>query len=286
MKMLLKDIFDLARRLRNIRRSKFVGITAGELARSYAKMEAKYLQSNYLKSQPQSPQEILGYQFNFLSYGTLRYLFNEIFLRQEYCFITDNKKPFIIDCGSNIGAAILYFKKLYPGASIIGFEPSEQAFEVLKSNIEGNGLQNVTIYNLGLSGQEDEQEFYFDPSNISNLRMSFVKERVQGVSTFVKTTTLSKYINQTVDFLKMDIEGSEIFVIEELHETQKLSFIKEMVIEYHHHIDKESDNLSYMLHLLEQNNFGYQISGNFPLPPAKGDFQDIMIYAYRKCYST
>jgi FkbM family methyltransferase len=209
MKALFKDILRLAWRLRHIKQSRFVGITAGDMARAYAKIESKYLQSNYLKSQPQSPQEILGYQFNFLSYGTLRYLFNEIFLRQEYCFITDNKSPFIIDCGSNIGASILYFKKLYPNARIIGFEPSEQAFDVLKSNIEGNGLQNVTIYNLGLSGWEDEQEFYFDPSNISNLRMSFFKERVQGVSTLVKTTTLSKYINQTVDFLKMDIEGSE-----------------------------------------------------------------------------
>jgi FkbM family methyltransferase len=285
MKM-LKDILKLAWRKRQIKKSTFVGITAGEMARTYAKIETKYLQSNYLKSQPRSPQEILGYQFNFLSYGTLRYLFNEIFLRQEYCFLTDNKSPFIIDCGSNIGASILYFKKLYPNASIIGFEPSEQAFNVLKSNIEGNGLQNVTIYNLGLSGWEEEQEFYFDPSNVSNLRMSFVKERVQGVSTLVKTTTLSKYINRTVDFLKMDIEGSESFVIEELHETQKLPLIKEMVIEYHHHIDKEADKLSYMLGILEQNNFGYHISSNLPGPSAKGDFQDIMIYAYRKCDST
>lgn len=278
-------MFNLARRAIQIRRAHFVGLTGGEVARAYAAIELGYLQRKYLTRRSKSWKALLGYRFNFLTYESLRYLFDEIFLGQDYCFVPDTPSPFIIDCGSNIGASILYFKKLYPHARIIGFEPFRQAFDVLQSNVNENKLQDVAVYNLGLSGRCDEQEFYYDPANVGRLRMSFVEGRITGASTLVKTTTLSQYIDQTVDFLKMDIEGSELSVMEELSEAGKLSFIKEMKIEYHHHISQTSDNLSQMLRLLERNGFGYQMRGSFGSPPSRGKFQDILIYAYRKSVS-
>ena len=63
---------------------------------------------------------------------------------------------------------------------------------------------------------------------------------------------------------------------------EKLDFIKEMTIEYHHHIEKGVDELSKMLKILESNNFGYQISGDLHLPIERETFQDLMIYAYKK----
>ena len=87
---------------------------------------------------------------------------------------------------------------------------------------------------------------------------------------------------EDVDFLKIDIEGSELEVIEELSNAKKLRYVKQMVIEYHHHIARESDVFSRMLRLLEDAGFGYQIESFLGRPFAREQFQDIIVYVYRK----
>src|ERR1044071_4816990 len=49
--------------------------------------------------------------------------YEEIFKRENYKVDFATNDPFIIDCGSNIGLSIIYFKTRYPNAKIIGFEP-------------------------------------------------------------------------------------------------------------------------------------------------------------------
>ena len=52
----------------------------------------------------------------------------EIFDQQIYRFNTSNSKPYIVDCGANIGLSIIYFKQLFPNAEIVAFEPDEKIF--------------------------------------------------------------------------------------------------------------------------------------------------------------
>ena len=83
--------------------------------------------------------------------------------------------------------------------------------------------------------------------------------------------------------LKMDVEGSEMEILTELNASGKLKLIREMCIEYHHHIDPESDRLSEFLALLEQNGFGYHLSASFRKKGAQvKKFQNILIHAYQK----
>lgn len=278
-----KDRIRLIRQARNIGKGKALGISRNELAQAFIKVGSKSLQNKYFETKLESPIEVLGYRFNFVAYGSFNYLFNEIFLEEDYFFTTQKKRPFIVDCGSNIGASILYFKKLYPKASIIGFEPFEQAFHVLRLNIDDNKLQDVTVYNLALAESDNQQKLFYDPSKPGSLRISLLEERIKGTSIPIQTTVLSKFITQTVDFLKIDIEGSELAVLEELNKSKKLSLVEEMAIEYHHHIDKNIDCLSHMLSILEQNNFGYHVHCHFGKSLLKKvQSQDIMIYAYKK----
>ena len=275
---LLRQVIWILRQAIRLRINGSFGNGDGGLARTYAKVELKCLWSSLFGAKLDPTENVAGYKIKALTYASLRSLLHEIFLDQDYYFLTDKESPLIIDCGSNIGASILYFKKLYPNARIIGFEPFPQAFQALRSNIEMNGLQNVTVFNLALSDKNGEQTLFYESA--SPLRMSF--QRAQGGSISVGTTMLSKYIDQPVDLLKMDIEGAELHVIEELNETKRLPLIDQMIVEYHHHINKETDCLSRMLHILEDNKFGYQLRGTFVRPSPKGQFQDILIYAYRK----
>ncbi len=80
----------------------------------------------------------------------------------------------------------------------------------------------------------------------------------------------------------MDIEGAEISVLKELIKSNKLRYIKQLVIEYHHHIIEHDDFGSKILKLLEDVGFGYQIETSFLYPRQKVHFQDILIYAYNK----
>jgi hypothetical protein len=54
-----------------------------------------------------------------------------------------------------------------------------------------------------------------------------------------------------------------------------------MVIEYHHHMQADDDRLSELLRVLEAEGFGYQIACP-ERPHARGEFQDVHVYAYRK----
>ncbi len=226
---------------------------------------------------------IVGNKVRFNYFNTLRDLFTEIFIDQCYWFTTETKEPVIIDCGSNFGQAVIYFKMMYPKARITCFEPDDHTFSILKHNIESNGIQGVEMHNKAVSDQDGEINFYNIEDNKSSVVMSTIKERVpNSTKSVVEATRLSRYINSTVNFLKMDIEGSELSVLKELKESGKLQYIKQMVIEYHHHIIEHEDLGSTILTLLEDAGFGYQIEADFFYPRKQVHFQDILIFAYNK----
>jgi len=279
----IQDGIDMIRQVRRIRRGDSPGIPRYELLRAYIKVHCKYLQSKYFGVKHEPPIEILNYRFDFTDYHNFRFLFHEIFLSQDYHFTTEKGSPYILDCGSNIGSSILYLKKIFPRAIIDGFEPFDHAFHVLKRNIEVNHLEDVTVHKLALSDRNGSRPLFYDPSKPGSLVRSLCQERVEDAASItVETTTLSSYIDRTVDFLKMDIEGSEMAVMQDLHDDKKLPLIQKAAIEYHHHIVKDADCLSHLLHILEQNNFGYHVHSILGHPHWRGQAQDIMIYAYRK----
>ena len=84
-----------------------------------------YLKTFFFKryNSKEDVADIAGFSVHFCDYHTLSTLFVEIFIKQEYYFNTANPAPVILDCGSNIGMAALYFKFLYPEAIIQCFEP-------------------------------------------------------------------------------------------------------------------------------------------------------------------
>ena len=226
--------------------------------------------------------DIVGFKVKFLDYSALSYLFREIFLGHEYYFVAKKDTPLIVDCGSNIGMSVLYFKMLYPDSRIEAFEPGKETYSSLEENIRNNHLNSVVTRNGALSNREGVIDFYYDQDNTGSLIMSTRKERMPKQKQSVDALLLSKYMDEEVDFLKIDIEGAETEVVEELIKAGKLDLVDQMVIEYHHHIPGESDVFSGMLRLLEDAGFGYQIEGRLDRPLRGEQVQDILIYAYKR----
>ena len=255
----------------------------GKLLLTYLRVKFKYLVLARLAGRRMTSERALGLTVSFFDYAPFAHLFQEIFVNQDYRFETDNEAPFILDCGSNIGMAVLHFKRRHPKAKIVAFEPDPDTFRKLESNVADNGLTDVTLVNKALSDHEGSLTFYRDPEEPGTLLMTTRGRRLSTwTSTEVEATTLSSYVTEPVDFLKLDVEGAENEVMRELAAANKLPLIKQMVLEYHHHLDADRDDFSQMLGLLEDNGFGYQVgapwTGAFP----EKRFQDILIYAYAK----
>jgi hypothetical protein len=96
-----------------------------------------YLKLELKNKNTTNPEEmIFGFHIKAFRYKTIVYLFKEIFIYNSYEFLSTKKNPFILDCGSNIGMSILYFKYFYPNCKIYAFEPDPETFELLKFNIK------------------------------------------------------------------------------------------------------------------------------------------------------
>jgi len=212
------------------------------------------------------------------AYTPLITVFREQYIEKDYYFSSTREDPFIIDCGSNIGISILFFKHLYPKSKILGIEADPTTIPFLKKNISVNHLENVTLLEGALSNTPGTITFYSAaPGAVVN---STVTHRGKAIE--VEAILLSDYIEEEVDFLKIDIEGAEPMVIQNLFESGKIRLIKKMVVEYDHHLSAEENSFSQILSWLEKSNFEYQINAPYKFPFSSHVKQNFLIYAYRK----
>jgi FkbM family methyltransferase len=227
--------------------------------------------------------DVAGFRMRYLEAEWMRYLYREVFAEREYWFTSDNPRPVILDCGSNIGMAILFFKALYPDADITAFEPAPWACSAIEETIRANDLRDVTLHNAALAESEGSLELFHDPSHPGSAVMSVYRERMPGETVRVPAVRLSQYVTKPVDFLKLDVEGSELPVLRDLVASGTIGQIRQMVIEFHHHLSPTVDNLSECLSILERHGFGYQLtSAQVYTPITRGQFQDVLVHAYLK----
>ena len=231
--------------------------------------------------------ELPGYQLSYPDEKTFKGLFDQIFIWQEYAFKTHSETPLIIDCGSNIGLSVIFFRREYPLSRIIAFEPDSEAFGFLKGNIEGNNLSNIEIHNSAVYDVAGMIDFYSDLDRKSFVGMSVTKrlteKNLRLDVTKVPSVLLSDYFSEPVDLLKMDIEGAELKVIRELKYKNKLCLVKQMFIEYHHDLTNRENSLGELLAILELEKFQYIIHSAY-VPPYymyQQKAYSFMIYAYR-----
>jgi len=178
----------------------------------------------------------------------------ELFQLEMYKFIASRNNPHIIDCGANLGMSIIYFKQLYPNASITAFEADDYIFSFLEKNIKSFGYKNVKLINKAVWNCEDILSFKVEGGAGGRLE----KDSLNGNKyKEVPCTSLRKYIiDRKVDFLKIDIEGAEYEVIKDCR--NELSNIDYIFIEYHSMFNK-NQNLHKILKIVNKAGFSYHI---------------------------
>jgi FkbM family methyltransferase len=215
---------------------------------------------------------------------SLAYLHREIFVDLQYYFQAYRSDPVILDGGSNIGMSVLFFKALYPAARVVAFEPAAPANELLRRNVERNALQDVEIHRAALGTRNGTTSFFEDPNDPSTFRMSTRAERIPGIETSVEEVRLSGFISEHADLVKLDVEGAEDDVLEDLIASGAISRVRQLLVEYHHHLDGERDFVGQFAERLRDEGFRYQISAKSPVRNRDAlvpTFQDVLVHAFR-----
>jgi FkbM family methyltransferase len=231
-----------------------------------------------------------GYRVRVNDRANYHVLYKDIFRKRVYHFEAERPDPYILDCGSNIGMSILYFKRAYPRARILGFEPDPVVYPYLEENVSGNHLSDVTVKRAAVAGREGMLTFYSDGKYeaclADHLPSGGVPAGWQKME--VPCVLLRDFLGEPVDLLKMNIEGAEHEVLTAC--ADRLRMIREMIVEYHH-LPGLPRTLHQILGLLHEQGFEYLVNDFDPLtnpaaqPPFRLDAQTryyLLVYARRR----
>jgi len=187
--------------------------------------------------------------FRFADSESFIYQFNEIFRNDVLNFKTNETNPIILDCGSNIGVSICYFKSIFPSSKIIAFEPDSAIFSILEHNTHNFDRANLSIHNKAVWTEETNLSFQPDGADGGRL----LNKGEQSVITI----RLSDYLQTKVNMLKIDIEGAEKFVLPSIAEN--LKNVEHLFLELHIK-EEEPELLENTCRLLREQRFRYKIA--------------------------
>tara|TARA_R100000935_G_scaffold56463_1_gene88038 strand:+ start:7410 stop:8258 length:849 start_codon:yes stop_codon:yes gene_type:complete len=199
--------------------------------------------------------KLVGLQIQVPDIASFRFMHKEIFVQNIYKFETSSPIPYIIDGGANIGLATIYFKLLYPTSKIVAFEPDPEVFQDLKFNVEAFGFQNVSLVQKGLWSSNKMLPFKAEGADaglIGEIDSYNPSDEQQ-----IEVVSLKDYLQQSVDFLKLDIEGSETIVLKDIKED--LKNVKNIFVEYHSFVNQKQ-TLNEVIEILTRANFRLHIS--------------------------
>jgi FkbM family methyltransferase len=164
-------------------------------------------------------------------------IFEEVFLRENYRFKNFNNITTIIDLGAHIGFTSLFiYYNFGINGKMICVEPSSSNFKLLELNLKG--IPNVFLENYAISS--NGLKVYFDES-LSSYNYKISKDKsFKEIKTKTISSLVDKYHLKSIDFIKIDIEGSE----EELFSDNKnwIKIVRNLAIEIHHNYSADRLN--------------------------------------------
>ncbi len=152
------------------------------------------------------------------------YTINDVFVTGSYETNLERVRT-IIDLGANIGISVLWFRLKYPEAQIRAYEPGAAAFATLQKNFAHDA--KIELHQAAVSASGGEISFF---ESDRSTQSSFFRSD-EAVERLVASVTLDEIVgDESVDILKIDIEGAEFDV---LQSTRALPHVRLILGELH-----------------------------------------------------
>ena len=140
--------------------------------------------------------------------------------------LLDNSQPVIFDVGAYIGDTIEQFKSSFPNSYIHAFEPFDESFSILKNRFQKT--EKLFFNNIAVENHSSSNANMYITQNKGS---SSLLKPTKGANEFwegnplstqkevkVEITTIDSYCQkhniQTIDILKIDVQGSELKVLQ------------------------------------------------------------------------
>jgi FkbM family methyltransferase len=138
-------------------------------------------------------------------------VFSQIFGDRELEIGLPSQPRFIVDAGAHIGLSSIWLSQRFPGATIVSLEVESSNFSLLKMNTAS--YKDIIPLHKALWWEKAELEIQ-DPAEGNwgfrvNEDPAEVANRVQSLGV---SDILHEFNRNTIDLLKMDIEGAELEV--------------------------------------------------------------------------
>lgn len=182
----------------------------------------------------------------------------EVLVSKNYSYyINNSKKDVVIDIGMNIGDATLFFLNQAKTKKVYGFEPFKQTYLSAKDNLEEylHNKEKLEIFQFGISNQNEQREILYN-QEMSCGQSTLDTAMETARNTYERAGLISKKndILETIEVrkasemlrpitekhmqdnlvLKMDCEGDEYGIMQELVQEGLLSQFDFIMLEWHY----------------------------------------------------
>jgi FkbM family methyltransferase len=155
---------------------------------------------------------------------------------KEYGSIRLSNPKIIIDAGANIGTSSIFFAKQFPNARIFAVEPEASNFQLLQKNLKQ--YPNVVAVQAAFWGTSGTRKIQNRFTGHWGYTVAETTNRTQETGQEINCVTMDSFMNEhgieSIDLLKMDIEGGEKDVLENSQEW--IGSVSAMTIELHDRI--------------------------------------------------
>jgi len=173
----------------------------------------------------------LKYSFSFRNNPFDFATFEEVILKEDYNLTINFNPSTIIDGGANIGLTSVFFANKYPQADIVAVEPEEGNFEMLKKNTKNYG--GINLIRSGIWSHSAILSVIDEGKGNNSFTVTEVlSAREDSINAISIYEIMQERSWDTIDILKLDIEGAEKNVFEKNFE-QWLPRVKILIIEFH-----------------------------------------------------
>lgn len=167
----------------------------------------------------------------------------------------------VLDIGAHCGYfTLLAAMKVGPTGKVHAFEPNPLNYENFEKSLMINKYQHVQLHKVALTDKDGETTLYV-PRSMTGGASIYHNGAEDICEITVKTVNFQTYFpRQKVDVIKIDIEGSEPFIIEGLCQLIDYNGAMEIIMEYCPYMWKASvDDPRVILQKFADRNFSFDI---------------------------